>query len=160
MNAIALLRTSTDDQTLGLSAQRAAIEAYALATGTTIVSWHSEHISGNADLQDRPGLLAALSECLSTSSHLLISCRDRLSRDPMVALVVERQLKPHYLQVLAADGNNGDDATSVMIRSILDAVAAYERKLISARTKAALAALKASGVTLGRPRKRVQPSVT
>jgi hypothetical protein len=50
----------------------------------------------------------------------------------------------------AADGiGNGDDAGSVFMRQVVDAAAVYERNLIKARTKAALAAKRKAGQLAG-----------
>ncbi len=156
MTAIAYLRVSTPDQQLGLEAQRAAITAYASAHGLTVTSWHSEIVSRGAALERRPVLQAAIADVLATgASALLVAKRDRLARDPLTALLVERAIGP--ARVLAADSVNGDDPSSRLVRGILDNVAAFERAMISIRTRAALAAKKANGWVPagGRPKGRV-----
>lgn len=150
--AVALLRVSTPDQTLGLAAQRHDIEVYAATHGLEVVSWHSEVVSGGAELEERYGLLAACEDIARLgASHLLVAKRDRLSRDPTTAMLTERSLASLGATPLAADGNNGTDPASELIRHILDGVARFERRMIGLRTKAALAARAAAGKQLGRP---------
>ena len=150
--AVALLRVSTPDQQLGLEAQRADIEAYAAKHGIKVLEWHTEVVSGGAKFDDRPGLLSALeSVARFRCQHLLVSKRDRLAREPLVAMLTERMLEKLGATVLAAYGNNEETPEAELVRAILDAAARYERKIIGIRTKAALAALRASGKRLGRP---------
>lgn len=150
--AVALIRVSTADQQLGLAAQREDIVRYASEHGIDVLSWHSEIVSGGADIDQRPGLLASCEEIAKLRiDHLLVAKRDRLSRDPTTAMLAERALKTVKATVLCADGNNGMDPASELLRHILDGVARFERRMIGLRTKAALAALAASGKKLGRP---------
>jgi DNA invertase Pin-like site-specific DNA recombinase len=142
--AIAYIRVSTPDQHLGLDAQRAAITAYASAHGFQIAAWHSEVVSGGAVLERRPVLQAAIADVLATgAAALLVSNRDRLARDPLTALLVERAIGP--ARVLSSSSANGDEPSERLVRGILDNVAAFERAMISIRTRAALAAKKANG---------------
>src|SRR6185312_5993720 len=61
--AVAYLRVSTADQKLGPEAQRRAIETWAAGSDVEVVAWHADQgISGGSDLDDRPGLVAALAE--------------------------------------------------------------------------------------------------
>lgn len=150
--AVALLRVSTEKQQLGLDAQRAAISAYAATHDIEVIAWHTEIVSGGAAFEDRYGLQAAMADVSSLeASHLLVAKRDRFSRDPLVALLTERELARSGCTVLCADGNNETDPASELIRHILDGVARFERRMIGLRTKAALAARKAAGHRLGRP---------
>jgi len=150
--AVALLRVSTDKQHLGLDAQRAAISAYCATHGIEVISWHTEIVSGGAAFEDRYGLQAALADVSATkATHLLVAKRDRFARDPLVALLTERELSRSGCTVLCADGNNETDPASELVRHILDGVARFERRMISIRTKAALKAKSDAGAKLGRP---------
>ena len=86
--AIAYLRASTEDQRLSPEAQRASIEAWALAQGVVVVAWHVDAgVSGAADLSDRPALVAALAELrLHRAGIFVVAKRDRLARDCYVAI--------------------------------------------------------------------------
>ncbi len=150
--AIALLRVSTSDQRLGLAAQRTDIERYAADHDIQIMEYIEEVVSGGAPFEARLGLQAACESIARIgASHLIVSKRDRFARDPLVALLTERSLEQLKATVLCADGNNAMDPASELVRHILDGVARFERRMIGIRTKAALAAIVASGRKLGRP---------
>jgi DNA invertase Pin-like site-specific DNA recombinase len=135
--AVAYLRVSTDDQALGPEAQRAAIERWAAAAGVEVASWHEDRgVSGGASLDRRPGLLEALDAAKGARAGLLVVAkRDRLARDPIVAS--------------AAGEGEGDDPAAILMRRMVDAFAEYERHLIKARTKAALAVKRSRGERVG-----------
>lgn len=150
--AIAYIRVSTDEQTLGPEAQRAAIETWAARQGVQVTAWHVDRgVSGGSDIADRPALVAALGELRAAGAGVLVVAkRDRLARDVYVAGAIERAAEQSGARVACADGTaNGDTPADAFMRSILDAAAAYERALIRARTKAALGAKKARGERAG-----------
>lgn len=149
---VAYLRVSTEEQHLGPEAQRNAIAAWAAAAGVTIASWHTDAgIGGNKELEHRPGLVAALGSLRAAGAGLLVVAkRDRLARDVGVALAIERAVQKSGAKLIAADGTgNGDTAADAFMRHILNAAAEYERALIAARTRAALAAKRARGERAG-----------
>lgn len=150
--AVAYLRVSTEEQHLGPEAQRAAVEAWAAREGVSVVAWHADQgVSGAADLDERPGLLAALDGLRAHRAGLLVVAkRDRLARDVVVAATIERAAGSLGARVVSADGTaNGDTPADAFMRTILDGAAAYERALIRSRTRAALAAKKARGERVG-----------
>lgn len=81
--AVAYLRVSTDEQALGMEAQRAAMEAWAGREGVTIAAWCEDlGISGGADLEDRPGLVEALRLVRELRAGRLVAHKaDRIARD-------------------------------------------------------------------------------
>ena len=150
--AVGYLRVSTEDQKLGPEAQRAAIEAWAARAGVRVGSWHVDQgVSGGAELEARPGLLAALAELrVHRAGVLVVAKRDRLARDVYVAATIERAAGHAGARVACADGTgNGDSPADAFMRTIVDGAAAYERALIRSRTKAALAAKRARGGRAG-----------
>jgi DNA invertase Pin-like site-specific DNA recombinase len=153
MNAIIYTRVSTNDQAesgAGLAAQSAACATYAAKAGLAVIGMFTDAgISGAAGIEDRPGLMAAVAG-LRRGDVLLIAKRDRLGRDPMAVLMIEKAIGRKGATIVSADGiGNGDDAGSVFMRQVVDAAAAYERNLIKARTKAALAAKRKAGERTG-----------
>ncbi|MCI0547060.1 MAG: recombinase family protein [Candidatus Rokubacteria bacterium] len=151
--AVSYLRVSTDDQGLGLEAQRSMIAAYCAAKGLDRSGEFSdEGVSGGAPMDKRPGLLAALG-ALRKGGVLVVAKRDRLSRDPFVAIMAERMAAKAKASVACADGNgNGDGASDVLMRRMLDAFAEFERAQIAMRTRAALSELRRQGRRIsGRP---------
>lgn len=146
--AVAYTRVSTRDQGrsgLGLEAQRAAIEAFAAREQITVTGWFSEVESGKRvsdTLAERPQLRAALAASQALRGPVLVSKLDRLSRD--VHFI--SGLMAHKVPFLVAE--LGADVDPFMLH-LFAALAEKERAMISQRTKAALAALKARGVKLG-----------
>src|ERR1700742_1679946 len=148
--AVAYLRVSTQRQQrsgLGIEAQRATIARFAEAEGLTIIAEFVEAESGKgADALDRrPQLAAALAKAKSAKCAVLVSKLDRLSRDVAFVAGLMAQRVPFMVAEL------GRDADPFMLH-LYAALAEKERRLISERTKAALAAKKAAGAALGNPR--------
>lgn len=142
---VAYIRCSTDEQHLGPDAQRAALTKWCAANGAQLVAVHQDlGVSGAVALDERPGLLAALEDVkLHGAGVLLVAKRDRLARDVMVAAMVERLVERDGCRILTADGTgNGEGPEALLMRGIVDVFAQYERALIRARTKAALAVKK------------------
>ncbi len=150
--AVAYLRCSTERQDLSPDAQREAINAWAAASGTRLLSWHEDQgISGGAELERRPGLVAALDALRDQGAGVLVVARrDRLARDVLTDALVQRLCEREGATVVSADGvANGDRPEDQLMRSIVAAMAAYERALIGTRTRAALAVKKARGERVG-----------
>src|SRR5690606_20526464 len=81
---------------------------------------------------------------------LLVTRRDRLARDVVKAAMIERLAARHGARVVSAAGEGeGDDPASSLMRRMIDAFAEYERAILKARTKAALAVKKARGERVG-----------
>jgi site-specific DNA recombinase len=153
--AIAYLRVSTtrEQQELGVSAQRAALESWAKRDGFEICEWFEEEVSGGASLERRPILLRAIAALGDHGAGLLVVQRvDRFSRDPLTAAMAELQVQRLGARVASADGmGNGDDPGSRLMRDVGLAAARFERAMIAARTKAALGVKKARGECTGTP---------
>jgi site-specific DNA recombinase len=147
--AVAYLRASTDDQHLGPEAQRTALTAWAAREGVTIVAWHTDAgVSGGAPIADRPALLAALAALRAHGAGVLaVAKRDRLARDVMAAAMLDRMVLDAGARIVSAagEGTEGDDPAAVLMRRMVDAFAEYERALIAARTRAALAVKRERG---------------
>ena len=141
---VAYYRVSTDKQGrsgLGLEAQRAAVEAHVSGSRGTVAAEFVEVESGRK--RDRPQLAAALAVTRAHRAVLVIAKLDRLARN--VHFV--SGLMESGVEFVAADMPTVNRLTV----HILAAVAEEEARMISARTKAALAAAKARGVRLGNP---------
>jgi DNA invertase Pin-like site-specific DNA recombinase len=93
--------------------------------------------------EDRPKLAEALGLCRLHGATLVIAKLDRLSRDAHFLLGLQKA----GVRFVAADMPEANE----MVVGIMAVVAQAERKMISIRTKAALAAAKARGAKLGRP---------
>src|SRR3954454_16937260 len=148
-SAVAYLRVSTQRQQrsgLGIEAQRATIARFAEAEELTLIGEYVEAETGKgADALDRrPQLAAALAAARTAKCCVVVSKLDRLSRD----LAFVSGLMAHRVPFIVAE--LGRDADPFMLH-IYAALAEKERRLISERTKAALAVRKASGSKLGNP---------
>src|SRR5258705_4542717 len=146
---IVYFRVSTKHQQrsgLGIEAQRAAVKRFAEAEGMQIVAEYIDVETGKgADALDRrPQLAAALAAAKRAKCSVLVSKLDRLSRDVAFVSGLMAQRVPFIVAEL------GRDADPFMLH-LYAALAEKERRLISERTKAALAAKKASGASLGNP---------
>lgn len=152
--AIGYIRVSTGEQVatgLGLDAQRAAISAWCSEHGHELVAVMSdEGVSGGADLEECRGLLAAIDA--TGDGVLVVLRRDRLARETYRAAMVQRLVERRGGRIEHADGAaNGTDPASQLMRGMLDAFAQFERQLISARTREAMARGKVAGAVYGRP---------
>jgi DNA invertase Pin-like site-specific DNA recombinase len=123
------------------------VTRFAEAEGITIIREFVEAETGKgADALDRrPHLAAALAAARSAKCCVLVSKLDRLSRDVAFVSGLMAQRVPFMVAEL------GRDADPFMLH-LYAALAEKERRLISERTKAALAAKKAGGAKLGNPR--------
>ena len=142
---VAYYRVSTDKQGrsgLGLEAQKEAVARHVRSAAGRIAAEFQEVESGKR--ADRPQLLAAIAACRVKRAVLVIARLDRLTRN--VAFLAN--LMESSIEFVACDNPH---ATRFTIH-ILAAVAEHEREMISARTKAALAAARARGIRLGNPR--------
>lgn len=144
--AVAYLRvsTTTERQDLGATAQRHAIEKWSLASGVEVVAWYVEAVSGGAGLDKRPVLLEALAAVAAHRAGLLVVQKlDRFSREPLTAALGEAELQRHGATLAVADGaGSGSDPTAELVRGILFSVARFEKMMIRARIKAAMAVKK------------------
>src|SRR3954453_7631268 len=145
--AIAYYRVSTARQGksgLGIEAQKAAIQRFAEAEGIEVLAEHVEVETGKgADALDRrPQLAAALAQARKAKCPVIVAKLDRLSRDVAFISGLMAQRVPFVVAELGAD------VDPFMIH-IYAALAEKERKLISERTRAALAYKKAQGALLG-----------
>jgi DNA invertase Pin-like site-specific DNA recombinase len=139
---IAYYRLSTKPQGrtgLGLEAQRRAVRDHLNGGKWRIVAEFIEIESG--ERPGRPQLAAALKACRAHGATLIIAKLDRLARN--VHFV--SGLMDAGVEFTAVDFPQANRLTV----HILAAVAEHETRMISERTKAALAAAKRRGVKLG-----------
>jgi DNA invertase Pin-like site-specific DNA recombinase len=137
-HAVAYYRVSTKRQQrsgLGIDAQRAAVTRFTEAVGFSIVGEYVEAETGKgADALDRrPELGAALATARKLKCSVVVAKLDRLSRDVAFIAGLMAQRVPFVVAEL------GRDADPFMLH-LYAALAEKERRLISERTKAALAA--------------------
>jgi DNA invertase Pin-like site-specific DNA recombinase len=123
---------------LGLEAQKEAVERFCAAEGFQIADDYQDIASGKLALEDRPGLAAALAEARDLRCPVIVSKLDRLSRD--VAFISGLMVRgvPFIVAELGID-------TDPFVLHLYAALSEKERRLISQRTKAALASKVGTG---------------
>ncbi|HKM39208.1 MAG TPA: recombinase family protein, partial [bacterium] len=152
MKIYGYLRVSTIDQ--DTEKNKAAILSFANSKGFLgRVEFVEEKVSGLKSWKKRK--LKDLVESMSEGDILIVPELSRLGRSLVEVLEVLNELKDKGVKVFSVKENfqlNGDDIQSKVMRTMLGLFAEIERDLISARTKEGLAAAKASGKRLGRPK--------
>jgi DNA invertase Pin-like site-specific DNA recombinase len=145
--AVAYVRVSTQGRGrsgLGLEAQRDAIAAFAATNGFAISEVFDEVETGKGcdALERRPKLAEAMQRARKLKAPVIVAKLDRLSRDVHFISGLMQHRTPFIVAELGAD-------TDPFMLHIYAALAEKERRLISERTKAGLAAARKRGTKLG-----------
>lgn len=166
MRLAAYRRVSTDEQGesgLGLAAQTALVEQVCADREWEIARWFEDIESGTVD--ERAQYREMVDACIAGEfDGMIASSQDRYTRNvrewsrlkehasPATERRKRRPLRFRF-ELVVADIPDLDlrSASGSLMTTIKAAVAENEREMISLRTRAALAALKAKGVRLGRP---------
>lgn len=139
---VAYYRVSTDQQGrsgLGLEAQMSTVRGYVQGQGGQLAAEFEEIESGRKT--NRPQLAEAIEMAKLYDATLVIAKLDRLARNAAFLL----NLRDAGVKFVACDMPTANSLTV----TIMAAVAEEEARMISERTKAALAAAKARGTKLG-----------
>ena len=143
---IAYYRVSTGKQAksgLGIEAQRQAVANYLNGGNWRIVAEFTEVESGKRS--DRPALDKALAAARVRQVPIVVAKVDRLTRSvAFLSRLLEAGVDVRFADLPMIEG-----ATGKFLLQQMAAVAELEAGMISARTKAALAAAKRRGVKLG-----------
>lgn len=153
---IGYTRVSTDEQRnsgAGLEVQRAAIIAEAKRRGWHLVDVIEDAGYSAKDLK-RPGVQIALAGLRAGDAGALVVAKlDRLSRSMLdFTAVMAKATKQGWALVALDCAVDTTTPAGEAMANVLATFAQFERRLISQRTKEALAVKKAQGVRLGRPR--------
>jgi DNA invertase Pin-like site-specific DNA recombinase len=135
-----------------LEAQRRAILAECERRGWTLVDVIEDAGYSAKDLK-RPGVKLALRELEDKrATALVIAKLDRLSRSLLDFAAIMATAQRQGWALVALDlGVDTSTPSGEMMANVLASFAQYERRLISQRTKDALAVKRSQGVRLGRP---------
>ena len=144
---VAYYRVSTERQGrsgLGLDAQRERCAQFAAQNGMDLVEAFTEVETGKGSdaLDRRPQLAAALAAARRHRGQVLVAKLDRLSRDVHFIAGLMAQRVPFLVAELGAD-------VDPFMLHICAALPEKERRMISERTRAALAVRKGQGAQLG-----------
>ena len=143
---IAYYRVSRKEQGisgLGLAAQRTSVTAYAKGQDGIIIEEYTEVETGT-NKRERIEIHNAINRAKQEGAVLIIAKLDRLARQ----VTFVSSLLDSGIEFVAVDMPTANNFTI----HIFSALAEQEAKLISSRTKQALAELKNSGVALGTPK--------
>ena len=154
--ALAYVRVSTDGQYAsgaGLAAQTTAVRSEAERRGWDLLEVVGEDDGSSSATLDRPGLQGAMARLDAGEADVLIVAKmDRLSRSVLHgAQVMERAQRRGWSLVVVDMGIDMTTPSGEMMAKMLLVTAEFERNMIRARTRDALAAKRAAGVRLGRP---------
>jgi len=143
MRYVAYYRVSTQRQGrsgLGLEAQQDAVRVF--TAGHEVVESFVEVESGKRD-ENRPKLQEAIALAKAYGAKLIVAKLDRLARNVHFITKLQEAKVPF----IACDMPDANELTV----HIMAALAQHESKMISERTKAALAQARKRGVKLGNP---------
>lgn len=152
MKTIAYLRVSTGKQ--DLDSQRLAILDYARSHNIKVNNFWTVQVSSRKSTKERR--VDALVEELESGDMLIVSELSRLGRSlGQIIQLVDRLVRDQVKLIAIKENiclNAKQDLQSKVMVALFGLFAEIERDLISERTKQALAAAKARGRILGRPK--------
>lgn len=161
LRVIGYVRVSTGEQAnsgAGIEVQRQALAAAAEQRGWDLVDVIAdEGESGGKSHEKRPGLSEALARVESgEAGALAVAKLDRLSRSVRDLVDLSERSRPKgkrkgwALILLDVDVDTSTASGEFMV-NVMGSAAQWERRIISQRTKDALAVKRSQGVRLGRP---------
>lgn len=152
---VAYIRVSTDEQVesgAGIGAQRAAINSEVERRGWVLLETFTDAGVSGKSIAGRPALAEALATIESgAAGTLMVSKLDRLSRSLLDFASLMKRAQDRRWNLVALDlGIDLSTPAGEFLASVMASAAQWERRIISQRTKDALAAKKATGVRIGR----------
>lgn len=148
MATFAYLRVSTKDQTTEQQLAQIQGAGHQIEKDRVYVE---QGVSGKVPALQREQF-SKLNERMDSGDSLVVTKLDRLGRDMLDVIATIRDLTERGVSVVIFGlGTLDNTPQSKLTLAMLAAISEYERDLISERTKAKLAKLKADGVKLGRP---------
>lgn len=153
VRAVGYIRVSTEGQAeegVSIEAQRAKLEAFAVATDLELVAIR-EDAGASAKTLARPGLQAALADLREGRSDALVVTKlDRLTRSVRdLGSLLEGYFAARFSLLSIADSVDTRTAGGRLVLHVLTSVAQWEREAIGERTRDALRHLKTQGVRIG-----------
>jgi DNA invertase Pin-like site-specific DNA recombinase len=154
---VAYLRASTDKQ--DLSHQKLEVLEFARRQGLHIDDYIEITISSRKTSQQRR--IDELLQTLSETDTLIVTELSRLGRSTVEVIALVNALVERNIRVIALKQNlaiDRQDMNSKIVITLFSLFAELERDLISLRTREALAAKRAQGQRLGKPKGTIQKS--
>ena len=157
---LAYLRTSTDKQ--DLNNQKVEILEYARREGIHVDDFIA--ISVSSKRTQRARRIDELLAKLQSGDTLIVTELSRLGRSTgevidLIDELIQAEIRIIVLKQRLQLDKEQDDMQSLTMITLLSLFAQMERMMISRRTKEALAAKKAQGIQLGKPKGTIQSSV-
>jgi DNA invertase Pin-like site-specific DNA recombinase len=157
VRVLGYVRVSTDEQHArggGLAAQRTAITAECERRGWQLLGIIGEDAGASSVTLERAGLQRALEQLDRHQADVLVVAKlDRLSRSLKQGTEVMERAQRRGWSLVALDfGLDTTTPAGELVANVMLSTGQYERRLIGQRTRDALAAKRAQGVVLGRPR--------
>jgi DNA invertase Pin-like site-specific DNA recombinase len=154
---VAYLRASTDKQ--DLNHQKLEVLEFARRQGLHIDDYVEITISSRKTSQQRR--IDELLQTLSETDTLIVTELSRLGRSTVGVIALVNALVERNIRVIALKQNlviDRQDMNSKIVITLFSLFAELERDLISLRTREAVAAKKAQGQRLGKPKGTIQKS--
>ena len=147
---IAYIRVSTQEQSY--QGQRYEIETWCRQNGISVDKWVEEKVSGMRNVQVRT--LGKVIGKMKEGDLLVCTELSRLGRNMMMVMSILNRCSEKNIRIRSIKDNFelSDSLQSKIIAFAFSLAAEIERNLIAERTREALAAKKAEGIKLGRPR--------
>jgi DNA invertase Pin-like site-specific DNA recombinase len=163
MRVVGYCRLSKSEDGHGIAVQRRAIEDHCARQGFELLRVEVDDGASGRSTKRRPGLAAAIAACRSGEADGLAAAKlDRLTRSLLdFATLVEDAQRHGYALVVIDQGFDLSTPHGKAMAGMLAVFAQYERDMISARTRSALAHVKRngskSGLPIGNPKFRAVP---
>lgn len=155
---VAYLRASTDKQ--DLNNQKLEILEFARKRDMRVDDFVAITVSSRKTSKQRR--IDELLELLADSDSLIVTELSRLGRSTSEVIDLINELIRRSIRVIIIKQNldlhQKHDMTSKVMITLFSLFAELERDLVSLRTREALAAKKAQGITLGKPKGTIQAS--
>jgi len=156
------IRVSTDDQSV--DSQKNVISRYCVEKKMMVDEWIALEVSSRKSLRQRR--IEELLSKLGNDDVVIVSELSRLGRSIKEVLgIIERLTKQCGSRLILVKQNmdinpkNTNDLTNKILITVFAMLAELERDFISERTKEGLAARKAKGLKLGKPKGTIQDSM-
>ena len=153
MKAVGYIRVSTEGQAVegvSLEAQKARIEAWALANAYDLLNVHIDAGISGSRAENRPGLQTAIAQACTERAALVVYSLSRLARSTKDTLAIGERLDRAGADLVSlSERIDTTTAAGKMVFRMLAVLAEFERDQISERTKTAMGHLKAQGKRVG-----------
>ena len=150
MSIYAYVRVSTEMQTL--ENQEFEIRQWCINNNVTVDQWVSESVSGTVPWESRK--IGEMLRGMQSGDRLICTEISRLGRSLLMVMAILNYCSSNgiKIQTIKDRFELSDSLNSKIIAFAFALASEIERNLISQRTREALAAKRAAGVKLGRPR--------